>query len=298
METLQSFPLVYVIIITFNGKHHLASCLPSVFATDYPNYKVLLVDNASIDGSTEFVRSNFPEVEVLRNEKNYGFAKGNNLAIIAALNHGADYVFLLNDDTKILDPCWLMEAVKVAENDQKIGMIGFQLTDSASMHITKELTCTRDVNAIEGCALFISSALLRNVGLFDEVYFAYAEESDLEMRAMRAGYRMIELNIPIFHLGAGTSNRYPIKRSYLIMRNVIRHSIKNRNALKTLMRIIKTFDISSNPRPFFFDRKDVTHQKIRGQSNVLLNFVLFFGAVLWNVIHLPQTLLIRYKENK
>jgi hypothetical protein len=299
MQTITPVPLVYVIVITCNGKHHLESCLPSLLATLYQNFKVLVVDNGSVDGSEQFIHSTFPEVEVLKNKYNYGFAKGNNLGIDVALRRDANYVVLLNDDTEILDPHWLLEAVRAAEADRRIGMVGFQLTkiNMLDKNFVRSQTQAKIVKSIEGCALFIRADLLHNIGLFDETYFAYAEENDLEARAMQAGYHMIELNIPLFHLGGGTSHRHPRKRAFLVIRNVIRYSIKNDGILTTLLRTIKLFDICCNPFSFFFDSTDVTHQKIRGRGNIAMNFVLFSCALCWNMIHLPQTILVRRKEN-
>lgn len=293
-----SDPLVVIIIITYNGRHHLARCLPSVMKTDYPAFRVVVVDNASTDGSSEFVSNNYPTVSIVRHSRNLGFAKGNNSAIANSLAEGFDYIFLLNDDTELLEPTWLATAIRLCDGNPRIGMVGFSLTNDSSVSSLSQTLVVRTVDAIEGCALLMRSTMLRNIGLFDEVYFAYAEESDLEMRALRAGYSMMEISIPIYHLGGGTSRRFPVRRTYLVMRNVIRHSIKNRSVLKTLLRGVKTFDIACNPWSFFFDAHDVTHQKIRGNGNVILNFCIFTLAIAWNILFLPQTLFIRYKENK
>ncbi len=297
MDQPKAFPLVYIIVITHNGKDHLESCLPSVFKTSYPRFRVMLVDNASIDGCIDYVASHFPQVKILRNHKNLGFAKGNNIAIDLALKEGAVYVVLLNDDTAVLDARWLGEAVSAAQEDCRIGMIGFSLTNTLSHEIPTISITRKKVKAIEGCALFIRSSLIYNIGKLDEIYFAYAEESDLEMRAMRAGYNLIELNTFIFHKGAGTSSKYPSKRAYLLMRNVIRYSIKNRGVIHTILKIIRILDVSCNPFPLTFDRTDSTHRGMRNRGNIFLNTLLFVHALIWNVIFLPQTLAIRHQDN-
>ena len=76
-------PLVHIIVLTFNGRRHLEGCFSSLRYTEYTNYRVWLVDNASVDGSGDFVAERFPEVGVLRNRRNLGFARGNNLVILA-----------------------------------------------------------------------------------------------------------------------------------------------------------------------------------------------------------------------
>jgi len=109
---------VSVIILNWNGKHHLERCLSSVLEQTYSNFEVILVDNGSTDGSVEFVRGRFPEVRIIWNEENLGFAAGNNAAIIATRG---DYVATLNNDTQV-DPHWLSELVNAAETTPKVGM--------------------------------------------------------------------------------------------------------------------------------------------------------------------------------
>lgn len=293
MSTIE--PLVHIIIITFNGRHHLELCLPSLLNTDYTNYEILLVDNASNDGSSEYVKEHYPGVAIIRNPTNYGFAKGNNVAMQLAVKHGAKYVLLLNDDTVILDKNWLRHAVQVVEEDSRVGMIGFDLTDDMSKQPAANLTVS-DVTRISGCALMIRSDLLKNLGFFDEVYFAYAEESDLEARAIKAGYRLRQLDVPLYHKGGGSFSRIPVTRSFLFIRNWIRFSIKNESSGKAFLRPFIILDLFCNP--FSFRRRSIDTAlcaKISSQSYPV-NFLLWVGAVLWNIMFLPQTLLIRSRN--
>ena len=91
--------LVYIIILNWNGRDDTIECLRSVQEVDYPRYQILVVDNASDDGSPEAIRAAFPAVELIVNESNLGFAAGNNVGIEYAVQREADYVFLLNNDT-------------------------------------------------------------------------------------------------------------------------------------------------------------------------------------------------------
>ena len=296
----ESEPLVCVIVITFNGKRHLDACLSSLRRTEYANWRAMLVDNASTDGAAEFTAGAFPWVTVLRHETNLGFAGGNNRAMAAALDAGARHVVLLNDDTMILDPRWLSEAVALAGREPATGMIGFRLLDKVPEPSEAESRATvsvSDAARIDGCALFMRGDLLRRIGLFDEAYFAYSEEDDLEVRALRAGTRLRQLNIPIYHYGGGTSKRFPLRYSYLQMRNSIRFSTKNRRLPQTLARIVKIFGITCSPRPIFFDRADASHIRMRGGGNILLNFAAFLCAVAWNIIFLPATLRARWRDD-
>ncbi|MDX2042633.1 MAG: glycosyltransferase family 2 protein [Acidobacteriota bacterium] len=116
-------PLVYVIVLNFNGSRWLTACLESLRATEYANFKTLLVDNASTDDGVELVRKNFPEVELIINSANLGFSEGNNVGIRAALTAGANYVVLLNPDTKVT-PRWLGELIAVGELEREVGVLG------------------------------------------------------------------------------------------------------------------------------------------------------------------------------
>ena len=293
-------PSVHVIVITCNGRRHLEGCFTSLEKTAYRNYEVWLVDNASSDGSAEYVAEHFPRVRILRNRENLGFARGNNLAMIQALDAGADYVFLLNDDTVVLDERWLAAAVDLAEREPAVGMIGFDLLDTPVLPAGGRPASVTDrpVERIDGCALFMRGALLRAIGLLDEVYFAYSEEDDLETRAVRAGTQLRSIRLPIYHFGGGTSKRFPYLASYLQMRNGIRYSIKHRSLWRAFLRIGRTFDVACNPFPLFLDRSNQAHLRVRGRRSLLVNVGLFAAAVGWNILFLASTVRIRRAEQR
>ncbi|MDP2208982.1 MAG: glycosyltransferase family 2 protein, partial [Bacteroidota bacterium] len=116
-------PLVYIIVLTWNGKKDTLECLSSLKGIVYPNYRVLVVDNASVDGTAEQVRTQFPDVELIVNKDNLRFAGGNNVGIEYALSKYADYILLLNNDTTV-DKTFIDELVSTAESDTQIGMVG------------------------------------------------------------------------------------------------------------------------------------------------------------------------------
>lgn len=204
-------PLVYIIVLNWNGMEHLQSCLSSLFRLNYENYRVVLVDNGSTDGSVPFVETTFPDVELIRNKRNVGFCRGNNRGMRLAIECGARYVTLLNNDTEV-DPEWLTELVRVAENDGSIGALSSKML----MFYNRELinstgvVCTpygnavdigigrydapkwnqaREVLAVCGGAFFVRSKVLKEVGLFPD-YTIYLEDVDLSFRIWNAGYRI------------------------------------------------------------------------------------------------------------
>ncbi len=103
-------PKVAVIVLNYQGRRWLEVCFSKLFETEYESFQPILVDNASTDGSVELVREKFPSLEIILNQENCGFAEGNNIGIRRALTSGADYVVLLNPDTRVT-PQWLGDLV-------------------------------------------------------------------------------------------------------------------------------------------------------------------------------------------
>jgi len=112
-----NFPKVFIIILNYNGKNTLKECLTGAFQTDYPNFEVVVVDNNSQDGSFELAKNYFPKAHFIKNEKNLGFAAGNNIGIRFALERMADYVFLLNNDA-VVSKNTLSELIKAAQSEE------------------------------------------------------------------------------------------------------------------------------------------------------------------------------------
>ena len=115
-------PLVYCIILNRNGKELLAETLLSVGAMKYPSVKIIVVDNGSDDGSQAMVRKEFPGAELMENGRNLGFGPGNNVGMQRALDAGAEWLILLNNDIAV-DPLMLDELMNVALSDQAIGAL-------------------------------------------------------------------------------------------------------------------------------------------------------------------------------
>jgi GT2 family glycosyltransferase len=195
-------PSVYIIILSYNGSRWLEACISSVLATEYPNFQIILVDNSSIDKSVELVRGKYPQVTVILNNRNNGFSEGNNVGIRAALSAGADYVVLLNQDTKVT-PRWLEELINVGEDDERIGILGsVQLNYDDDEFNSWTLTAMREnlgelkhptrrsmpVEWVEGACFAIKRQVLEKIGLLDPIYFAFYEEIDFCRRASYHGF--------------------------------------------------------------------------------------------------------------
>ena len=120
---MNALPLVFVIVINYNGAKYLKTCLSSLEQQTYPNYKIVVFDNASTDNSVDFIQQNFPNIRIIQAEKNFGFAEGNNLAMKFALDHNASYIFLVNNDTEAKIDL-VEKLVNSAESDDSIGILG------------------------------------------------------------------------------------------------------------------------------------------------------------------------------
>jgi GT2 family glycosyltransferase len=208
-------PLVHAIILNFNGKPLLLETLASVAQINYPNFKIIVVDNGSTDGSQVAVREQHPNVILLENNENLGFGEGNNVGMRYALQQAAEWVLLLNNDISVA-PDLLTHMMNVAAADAAIGILGPKIYyhdqpnkiwfAGGRINYWAGLTAHRgireidrgqydrveDTDYITGCAMLIRRETLERIGMFDPVYSpAYSEDADLCVRAVRAGYRLV-----------------------------------------------------------------------------------------------------------
>ncbi len=206
-------PAVYVVVLSWNGRNFLQTCLDSLRLQTYSERSIVVVDNGSTDDSQAFIRQHYPEVILIENACNLGFSAGNNVGMRFALQAGADYVVLLNQDTQVY-PRWLEELVRVAEEDPQIGAVAsrmFLYTHKTLLNSTgidmnyaglawdrgfgrvdgAEWQRPTEVLGVTGGAMFLRAEALRRVGLFDPLYFAYYEDLDLSVRLWEAGYRLV-----------------------------------------------------------------------------------------------------------
>lgn len=209
---MRTLPLVYVLTLNWNRCEDTLACLDSVSRLDYPNTRLLLVDNGSTDGTPAVVVQRFPEVEIITNARNLGFAAGCNVGLRHALANGADYVFLLNNDTEV-DPSTLTHLMALTESD--VGMVAPKIYYHSEptriwsiggrrhpITIEKTADASGKIDAgqwdkilerdyFAACAVLLSRCLLTTIGLFDERFFMYYEDSDFSLRARAAGFRLL-----------------------------------------------------------------------------------------------------------
>ena len=212
MTHAPDMPSVWVVIVNFNSYGDTADCLESLAASTYPDLAVALVDNGSSDGSGIGLKKRFPQVEHIRSEDNAGFAGGANLGIRAALDAGAQFICLLNNDT-LVEAGFIEPLVERAVATPDAGIVGGKIlyTDTpdiiwfAGGRIDRRRGFTshrgqdvpdasafnkpRYVDYVTGCLFLVRAGLFEDMGLLDESLFMYAEELEFCLRARRAGYR-------------------------------------------------------------------------------------------------------------
>ncbi|MFZ2224234.1 MAG: glycosyltransferase family 2 protein [Candidatus Deferrimicrobium sp.] len=209
-------PGVTVVVVNYNGCDDTRECLRSLRDVEYGNRTVILVDNASTDGSFERLREEFPEVLCIRSGKNLGFTGGNNLGLAKAYEARPEFVFLLNNDT-VVSPDILRELTGFMENHPRVGLAGpliyeYEARDviafggghldrnSGLVTFLNKGKCREELGEapiycsfIEGSALFFRTAVLRRIGGFNDLYFLTSEESELCVRVADLGYEMAVL---------------------------------------------------------------------------------------------------------
>ena len=204
---------VFIIILNWNGKEDTLECLNSVQSIDYPNYVTVVVDNGSSDESAKTIRKEFLEVKVIETGENLGYAGGNNVGIRYALENGADFILLLNNDT-IVDPQLLKAFINAAlqidrlgilspkiyyfSNRKKIWYAGGQQIKQTALFKHVGIGCDEnerqyqklmETDYASGCAFFADATVFRKVGLFDETFFLTYEETDFCYRAKNENIR-------------------------------------------------------------------------------------------------------------
>jgi GT2 family glycosyltransferase len=198
---------VWVLVLNWNNAKVTNECLASLQGLEYDNFKVIVLDNGSTDGSVECIRERFPELEIRELGANLGFAGGNNAGIRAALARGAEYVWLLNNDTTV-DPKALRAMVGRAEADRRIGAVGSAIYYAAeperlqvwgggyvnfwlgrSRHFLNPVPDEK-IQFLTGASLLLRRSVLESVGLLDEGFFLYWEDGDYCFRMRHAGWRL------------------------------------------------------------------------------------------------------------
>ena len=239
---------ISVVIPNWNGKHWLKTCLDSLSAQRFTDFRTYVVDNGSTDGSAAFIRENYPEVILIENAENLGFAGGMNRGFSEARG---ELLIALNNDVET-DPLWLETIAEVMDANPQAGSGASQLMDFEARDVVDSLgdgyfpfglsfkawsgstypvqgLPVREIQSPCAAASVYRREMLDRIGLFDEDFFAYMEDIDLGLRAQSAGYGCIFIpGAKVFHIGSatsgGTASAFSMK---LTVRNTYQVILKN-----------------------------------------------------------------------
>jgi GT2 family glycosyltransferase len=240
---MTSLPRIVSVVLNTSRCEDTLACLASLERSSYPRHGAIVLDNASTDGSVERIRSSFPAVEVVPLPENRGYAGNNNVGLREALRRGADWVFVLNEDT-IVDPSCLGLLVEAAASDPRVGFVGPMVYHHDEPHVIQsaggvltrgwrarhigqnqddrgQFPDPRATDWVSGCAVLVRRGVVEDVGPLDERFFYYWEEVEWCLRARRAGWRV--LHVPrarLWHKG--------VQRAYRPGPNVVYFNTRNR----------------------------------------------------------------------
>jgi GT2 family glycosyltransferase len=240
-------PVLSVIIPNWNGKRFIMECIDSLKAQTFQDFETILVDNGSTDGSAEFAEERYGDfIRIIRNKRNLGFTGGNNVGIRAARG---SYIVLLNNDTWA-DPHWLEELVKATQLEPLIGMWGSKVCSYFQrdrIEATGELIywdglcraqgqfeqddgqyeVMQEILFPPGCGAMYRKSVLDEIGLFDEDFFAYGDDTEIGIRARLAGWKCFYVpRAIIYHKNSGTAGRYSPLKAFYVERNRLWVTIK------------------------------------------------------------------------
>lgn len=238
-----SEPHIVSVILNTNRRADTLECLESLLRSQYDNHQAIVLDNHSTDGSVEAICEKFPGVRVVRLQENLGYAGNNNVGIQIAMDMGAAWVFVLNEDT-VLDPSCLPRLVEAGDSSSRIGIVGpmvYHFDEPGyiqsgggllgpywqSQHIAQDepdqgqLKENHDVEWISGCAILVRRSVIEQVGMIDPRFFYYWEETEWCLRARRAGWRIMHVpEAKLWHKG--------VQRNYSAKPSVSYYGTRNR----------------------------------------------------------------------
>lgn len=261
-------PLVSIVILNWNGRKFLEQFLPSVQASTWTNKSIVVIDNASTDDSISFLQSHYPNVQIVRNAGNFGFAKGYNEGLKQVKG---DYYVLLNSDVEVT-PGWIEPIIALMESDARIGAcqpkllqyhnrrlfeyagaaggwldyLGYPLARGRIFDVCETDEGQYDTVApifwASGAAMFVRASLYHALGGLDAYFFAHQEEIDFCWRLQLAGYQVYACpQSVVYHVGGGTLPKGNSRKVFLNFRNNLIMMAKNMPAGMATWKILYRF---------------------------------------------------------
>ncbi|MFB0568147.1 MAG: glycosyltransferase family 2 protein [Nitrososphaeria archaeon] len=238
-------PQVLIVILNWNGRELLRSCLKSLEKTAFKSYRVIVVDNGSTDGSQHMVGELFLGVHLVENPRNYGFARGMNVGIVRGCEiYHPNYFVIMNNDVEVIDSNWLTEIVVLAESDERIAVVGpkvlrpeskidfaFGTSFPGIRNIAQAETdrgqydFRTEADIVTGACFLVRRTALERAGAYDEAFGVGGyEDIDLFLRMKRAGFKITYSGHAkvLHHVSSSWSKFVPSQRMYSGLRNYFR----------------------------------------------------------------------------
>lgn len=257
-------PLVYLIILNYKGYEDTCECVDNLLQQDYVNYKILIVDNDSQDESYEKLVCRYPDLQVIQTGENLGYAGGNNVGIQIAMQNGAKYIGILNNDIKA-ESNLISEMIKAFEGDEKLGMAGPAICEwekdeiqSAGANVNMFTTNTTlnyrsqnyqmipktpiECDYVGGAAMFVRKKVIEDIGNIPEIYFLFFEETEWCIHARKKKYKVQCIpSVRIWHKESSAVNKISDMKLYYQDRNKV--IFEKRNATKFQFFVFVIYDL-------------------------------------------------------
>lgn len=256
-------PLISIIIVNYNGEKFLKDCFQAIEVQSFKDYEVIIVDNGSHDKSVSFIEENYAHYKLIKKDKNLGFAEGNNLGYKEAKGK---WLFCLNNDTVLKEDFFAKIAEAIDRYGDEYSVFApkiLSIHDKATIDSVGGLLIYGDgisrgrgrgetdkgqyneqeeVLMPSGCAAFYKKDMIDEIGFFDKDFFCYAEDTDLGLRGLVAGYKT--LSVPkavVYHHYSATGGKFSSFKVYLVEKNRFSAAMKNFPLLMVLKMDFYTF---------------------------------------------------------
>lgn len=311
LHVASEVPQIHIILLNWNQTDLTLACLRSLACLEYSNFQIILVDNGSKPGSFDQIKAEFPQITLICLERNRGFTGGNNAGIARALGDGADYVMLLNNDTEVA-PDLLQRLVDYAEARPRCGIVGPLIyyydeprriwsaggavdpCSAASTSLREGKLDDRSeqpvqVDYISGCALLIKRSVVEQVGLLDDRFFIYYEETDWCARVRELGYEIwLVPQGHVWHKIAFGAREASPRYEYLMTRNRLLYLKKRGASFARIAWVIVSQDartlLSWSLRPRHRAKRVLRRYRVRGIMDYMRGR---FGEPLISIIQPP-----------
>jgi len=264
---MESYPQVAILILNWNNYIDTRACLESLENLTYPNKEIILVDNGSDDGSLERLQEYSSRATIITSDENLGFAGGNNLGLSYVLDKGIPLILLLNNDTEVVQVDFLQQLTTELLSDERTCAVGprirrldgnpdqvilpfptlFTTIQTTLGLYDPNLDIRQKVESLKGCCVLVKSAAVKQIGLLDENYFLYVEETEWFFRMRKAGWKLIYLPIEsVIHKVGSSAKMLPIQDVYIerranVIYTLVKHGLMIQAAITAVFMVLLLF---------------------------------------------------------